>query len=386
MVIKNTQLKPKFFWVGPMIPSAYLNTWMAASPAAMKWQKHLVEVLVKEGTDLEWLYYRPDPYWPKGRLLPWLKKLVPDINCHNRQIPFVNLPGYRNLSLKINFRKILQNIIDTRDARPLIIITYNVPKWVEDAFSDKSIRSQFICIYLIADHAAPKGADGYSFLSYDFYQRYIHSDNKHHLDGALYPQANKPFLPKLHEEKKKTIFLYSGSLGKWGGAKLLLDAMTLIKRDDFELWISGFGDKIELKKSSIKDKRIKYFGMLNNDQLHDVYQKANVFLNPRPVNIPGNIPGTENNFPSKIFEYLSWKKPIISTWTKGLSPEYRKILHIAEDNPLAFSSAIINHIGIEYEDMSKHEKWFKEKTWKKQATNLLKFIEKVCHSTSRLKN
>ena len=162
--------------------------------------------------------------------------------------------------------------------------------------------------------------------------------------------------------------------------------MTLIKRDDFELWISGFGDKIELKKSSIKDKRIKYFGMLNNDQLHDVYQKANVFLNPRPVNIPGNIPGTENNFPSKIFEYLSWKKPIISTWTKGLSPEYRKILHIAEDNPLAFSSAIINHIGIEYEDMSKHEKWFKEKTWKKQAINLLKFIEKVCHSTSRLKN
>ena len=76
------------------------------------------------------------------------------------------------------------------------------------------------------------------------------------------------------------------------------------------------------------------------------------------------------------------KKPIISTWTKSLSPEYREILHIAEDNPLAFSSAMISYIGIEQEDMNKHEKWFKEKTWKKQAIRLLGFLEKIRHSVT----
>ena len=89
------------------------------------------------------------------------------------------------------------------------------------------------------------------------------------------------------------------------------------------------------------------------------------------------MPGTENNFPSKILDYLAWRKPIISTWTKGLSPEYREVLHITEDNPLAFSSAMTSYIGIEQEDTNKHEKWFKEKTWKKQAISLLIFLEKI---------
>ena len=380
MITENLQLKPKFFWVGPMIPSAYLNTWTAASPAAMKWQKHLVDALVKEGADLEWLYYRPDPYWPKGRLLPWQKLLIPDIIYKNRQISYVNLPIYRNLSIKNSFRKILKDIIKSRDARPLIVISYNAPSWMEDIFSDHNIRSQFICTYLIADNVAPKGADGYAFLSYDSFQRYLFSNKKIHLDGAVYPKVKRPLLQKTTDPKRKTIFLYSGSLGKWGGVKILLDSMTLIKRNDFELWISGFGYSTDFKKSLLKDKRIKFLGLLSDDQLHDAYQAANVFLNPRPVNMPGN----ENNFPSKIFDYLAWKKPIISTLTKSLSPEYREILHITEDNPFAFSSAMSSYIGIEQEDMNKHEKWFKEKTWKKQAISLLSFLEKICHSTNRL--
>ena len=384
MVIENLQLKPRFFWVGPMIPSKHLNTWTSASPAAMKWQRHLVDALVKEGADLEWLYYRPDSYWPKGRLFPWQESLILDINYNNRQIPYVNLPGYRSLSIKNNFCKLLKNIMDSRDARPLIVISYNAPIWIEDAFSDHNIRSQFIYIYVIgdhiADHAIPKGADGYAFLSYDFFQRYIYSNKKLHLDGAVYPKVKRPFLQKSTEVKRKTIFLYSGSLGKWGGTKILLDAMTLIKRDDFELWISGFGHTAAFKKSLPKDKRIKYLGLLTDDQLHDAYQTANVFLNP----IPADMLGTENNFPSKIFDYLAWRKPIISTWTKGLSPEYREVLHITENNPLAFSSAMTSYIVIEQEDTNKHEKWFKEKTWKKQAISLLSFLEKICHSTSRL--
>lgn len=381
MVIENLQLKPRFFWVGPMIPSKYLNTWTSASPAAIKWQKHLVGALVKEGADLEWLYYRPDSYWPKGRLLPWREFLNSSSTYSNRQIPYVNLIGYRSLSIKNNFRKLLKNIMDSRDARPLIVISYNAPSWIEDVFSDHNIRSQFICIYLIADHVAPEGADGYVFLSYDFFQRYKHNNKKLHLDGAAYPKVKRSFSKKSIEVKRKTIFLYSGSLGKWGGTKMLLDAMTLIKQDDFELWISGFGDTSAFSKSlPQQDKRIKYLGLLSENELHDMYEQADVFLNPRPVNMPGN----ENNFPSKLLNYLSWNKPIISTWTKSLSPEYKEILHITEDNPRAFSSAMKSYIGIEQDDKNKYEEWLKEKTWKKKAISLMSFVEKICHSNSRL--
>ena len=118
MIIKSSQLKPKLIWVGPMIPSVHLNTWKGASPAAMKWQRHLLDALVKEGVDLELLYYRPNQYWPKGKLLPWQETMQPDITYNNRQIPYVNLPGYRNLSKKNNFRKMLRSIIRERDGQP----------------------------------------------------------------------------------------------------------------------------------------------------------------------------------------------------------------------------------------------------------------------------
>jgi hypothetical protein len=75
MRLKNLKFKPKIFWIGPLIPPYCFKDWLAASPAAMKWQKHLVEALVEKGIDAEWLYYRPDPYWPIGRLLPSISKI-----------------------------------------------------------------------------------------------------------------------------------------------------------------------------------------------------------------------------------------------------------------------------------------------------------------------
>ena len=45
------KIKPKIFWVGPFVPSTYLKHWLAASPAAMKWQKHLFDALVNKNAD-----------------------------------------------------------------------------------------------------------------------------------------------------------------------------------------------------------------------------------------------------------------------------------------------------------------------------------------------
>jgi len=368
--MNNSELK--LIWIGPLVPSKYLKNWRAVSPAAVKWQKNLLKGLIKNNVDLEWIYYRPDAYWPKGRLFPWTVSLKNDLNYAVNQIKYVNLPGYRNLSIKKNLSKILKKINIKKNQSPAII-SYNAPIWMKHIFSDCKVRSKFNCIYLVADEKAPKGADGYIFLSYDFYQRYNCNNLKLHLDGAIYPKVKDSLLNKKFKSKKKTIFFYSGSLGKWGGAKILLDAMNLIKRDDFELWISGFGDENFFKKAAQKDVRIKYLGLLTDNNLQNAYKKANIFLNPRPFAIAGN----ENNFPSKLFDYLAWKKPIISTWTKGLSPEYRKILNVVEDSPIAFARAMIKYIGVKQRYINRHHNWFKKKTWDNQAIKIINFLNEI---------
>ena len=166
---------------------------------------------------------------------------------------------------------------------------------------------------------------------------------------------------------------------KWGGVKLLLESIKLIKSNDFELWISGPGDPKLIKLKSNKDKRIKFLGLLTDNQLKLSYQKASVFLNPRPINMPGN----ELNFPSKLFDYLAWKKPIISTWTKSLSPEYKNILHISKDNPKAFAEAMISYINKKQMRFKIDENFIKKKNWKNQAERLIFFLNKIVKNNNK---
>jgi glycosyltransferase involved in cell wall biosynthesis len=197
--------------------------------------------------------------------------------------------------------------------------------------------------------------------------------NKLHLDGAIYPNKKNYNLKKKSKKNNKTIFFYSGSMHKWGGVKLLIDTMKYIKRNDFELWISGPGDSKLVKKASIIDNRIKFLGLLTDDQLKSLYQKADIFLNPRPIKMPGN----EFNFPSKLFDYLAWNKPIISTFTKSLSPEYKNVLYIIKDNPKAFAKAMSSFIIKKKFNRKLDPSFLKNKSWKKQAQRLIFFINKI---------
>ena len=132
--------------------------------------------------------------------------------------------------------------------------------------------------------------------------------------------------------------------------------------------------KIYLFSNSLKnDKRIKFFGLLTSKQLQNAYKKADIFLNPRPVEMFVN----DISFPSKLFDYLSWNKPIISTCTKSLDPIYKKILHIVEDNPASIALAMRSYLeGKKYYKI-KNKKWILNKNWNNEANKLKNFLKKV---------
>lgn len=358
--------KFKLIWFGPMVPQKYLKNWRSTSPAAVKWQKHLLNALVKNKVDIEMVYYRAESYWPKGKLFPSNEFLKNDFKYKSKQIKYINFPGFRNLSIRYSVNKILKKIC-YKNYEFQVIISYNAPSWMEILLRKEKIRSKFKCIYIVADTKIPKGADGYIFLSYYLFNKYKFI-NKLHLDGAIYPKKESK-LKKI--SFNKTIFLYSGSFGKWAGLKLLLDSINLIKEEKFELWITGRGKDEFIKKASRKDHRIKYLGFLSENQIQKIYSRADVFINTRLPKMPEN----NFNFPSKLFDYLAWNKPIISTWTKSLSPEYKNLLDIVEDDPLSIARAIQKY--------TKKKSYFKKnknllrKKWYYEGKKLINFLNEV---------
>ena len=373
MKIKYNSIKPKIIWIGPYIPIKSTTSWIAASPAASKWQKHLLESLVQENIDVEWIYYRPDSYWPKGRLFPSKEYISSDISFNSIQIDYLNFFGLRNFTIKFFLKKILEKLkSQSNKSDPLILISYNGPKWIKDIFSDIEISSKFKKIYVVADNELDDNADGYVFLSYDYFKKFKTKKHKLHLDGGIYHNnKNKIIKKKIFKDKK--IFLYSGSFHRWGDANMLLETIKYIKNQNFEIWFSGPGNAKNFELAAKKDFRIKYLGLVSDKMLLKLYQEADVFLNPRPKNMYGN----QFNFPSKLLDYLAWNKPIISTWSNSLSPFYKKILHITNDDPKHFALAMKKYLDKKKTFKIKNKNLTFNKSWKNESKKLISFIKKL---------
>lgn len=128
----------------------------------------------------------------------------------------------------------------------------------------------------------------------------------------------------LEEEivNKKNFGLYAGSLSSTHrNVKFILDFFLLFcKNYDFDFYLIGDAksdnefDKYEKESKG----RIKYLGRKNKFEVEELEKNAS-FL----VNLGNNNP---NLVPSKIFEYFSFKKPIISTYSIDNEPsiEYLK--------------------------------------------------------------
>lgn len=135
-------------------------------------------------------------------------------------------------------------------------------------------------------------------------------------------QKTLPGLIKLdqvinkHKSGINKNIIFSGSLGYTTGLEVVLDAFS--KRSDYNLFITGrpynlsdseFNKLILSYTKSFNN--IKYLGLLNYDGYQEILNTCDIALSLRnPLDIEHQY-----NFPSKILEYLSNSKIVISSLT-----------------------------------------------------------------------
>lgn len=130
------------------------------------------------------------------------------------------------------------------------------------------------------------------------------------MEGGIDQAFFDSFSFNERENNSVVRFMYSGLLSKVTGVDILLDAMKQLADEEIELWISGKGDLESLVKTvAERDHRIKYLGHMEYSEYKKHLGQADVLVNPRNMSLPEN----QNNFPSKIMEYLAVGKPIVSS-------------------------------------------------------------------------
>ena len=97
--------------------------------------------------------------------------------------------------------------------------------------------------------------------------------------------------------------------------------------------------------------RIRDFGLVDEERLGQLVERATVLVNPRPPSFPSN----RLNFPSKILEYLGTGKPIASTRTLSFDSGYDDVLLFAADeSPGALAATIDRALALSPEERQAH--------------------------------
>lgn len=366
-------------WIGGIFDESTILKSKAVSPAANHWQKCLINGLEEQGLSVITLGHLYEPMFPKGRLRVKSSDATLDNSMRGELISYWNLPLIKDKLLTKSYINEL-NALCKKRGKPVAVLVYNAYSYCVDIglYAQKCLGISTVCIVadgLEKDIQLAKLSNGVVFLSWGAYQK-SSQHSKLHLDGGIEKINWSEYLISETTKNRNLKILYTGGTSAHGGIDFLLHSFSNVRYQNIELWICGKGSFRQLEQLSQQDSRIKCFGLVSEKRLEELYQQADVFVNPRPSSLDIN----KFNFPSKIFQYLSYGKPIISTWTDGLSPDYRDLLIVIDElNTLSLNQAIediIQWSDVDKQNLKNKIKKFvqEKKLWKNQARKMYDWL------------
>jgi glycosyltransferase involved in cell wall biosynthesis len=336
----------RIVWVGPLQGEQSLLHGTAPHPATMRWQRTYIGGLRDAGVRTHWIGHDPHRTWPWGPLYAAGGQAAIDVDAS--VVPYVNAPLVRTRSLSLGYERRVVDAVRSIDAKCLV--TYNVGPWIATAAAAVSRHGvPWIPIVLDFDdpardgwesfRAATTGAAGVAFVSHWAFE-HAPSPRRFLLPPAIVPRRPAAVMPAAAQ---RTI-LYAGARSRAGGVDRLIAAMPLLRTPGVRLVMTGQGKGYDrdIARMTAESDRVEDLGMVPQGELERLALSADVLVNPRPV----RTDDSRMNFPSKVLDYLSYGRPIVSTRAPGLGPAFDDLLVFSEgDEPRQLAEAIDGVLG-----------------------------------------
>jgi glycosyltransferase involved in cell wall biosynthesis len=174
--------------------------------------------------------------------------------------------------------------------------------------------------------------------------------------------------------------LYSGLLSEVTGVDLLIKLIEIFnfkKYKNVNFFITGKGpleDKV--RDIAYNNDNIKYCGFLSRQKYLTYLKESNILLNPRNMRLDQN----QNNFPSKIIEYIASGRIIVSTKFSGHKSFTENIILVDTDVQkikAALEKSIDNYSELYMSFFQKNREKAKNYYWKEQSNKLYDFMVNI---------
>jgi glycosyltransferase involved in cell wall biosynthesis len=372
-------------WVGNVFTAEAVERYRGIAASSNYWRKGLLGGLQAADVNFRVLGHRNEQAWPKGMLFPNDEASM-EPAFPSTLVKWINLPGVRYPLLARAHVRAYKKMVK-QHGLPLAVLTYNPYPWhVPLAHYAQQHGVKWVSITLDYDHvdggwsqyeSEVGAADGHVFLSHWAYQECPCPAPKLHLDGGFEEWFGDTEAKAEEVPKQKRTCLYSGKYTNYGGYELLLDTIRSLEGSNIVFQLTGKASAAVVTQLKSFGDRVEYYGFVDDAKLHELTLNADVLFNPRPSHYIENRVA----FPSKLVRYLAYAKPIVSTWTDGLAPEYRDLLIVPEEETgSSLGQAVLQ--AADYNDAEKaalasrvRDFLMANKSWRKQAERLRDWLE-----------
>lgn len=395
----------RVIFLGYAVDTLEVEQFSGISIAGNKMQVNILRELDKvKDIDLHIITIRPVASFPHDKKLYYKKKIeYLDGHIMMQAIPFWNLPVIKQFSQCKNVYKQLKKEMKRGDIQNTIILSFNMFPQVGIPTVEVMKKYRVNAVSLLADLPIDDKINRRGFnkwlrekfdaetkksismlknvivLNRNAVKQFAPDADYIVIDGGIDSSMLEKKEPDFNSVKKIKNIVYGGSLNQYSGILTLAKAMKYIPNKDIFLDIYGSGEgEDEIKKLADSDRRIRFWGRVDNETMLQKQQEAYLLANPRPVNDSISMV----TFPSKIFEYMLSGTPIVSTRLSGFTEEYNdKMFFFYDETEEGLANAIINILKKNSEELvecAKRAYQFvcHERSWKKQVEKINQYLHK----------
>lgn len=249
----------------------------------------------------------------------------------------------RKVSNVFSFRKYARRIFQTQDVEAIICDAINLGASATAHWCARKYNVPIIAIVTDVPEIMSKGNMN-ALMKYDarLMKRYdgyvlLTKPMEKIVNVSKCPQiimegssvVNSPL--NVIKDNNPKICLYTGSICKDIGLEQLIEAFSSERISNAELQIYGNGPWVNDLEDLISNiNKIKYCGVLTNEEIMKRQAQADLLINPRP----SNIHYAKYSFPSKLIEYLGTGTAVLSTKLPGIPEDYEPYLYWIEDESI----------------------------------------------------
>lgn len=382
------------------------NSKEKASIAPVNYETMLAKGLVENGAEVEVLSVPAIAAYPHSiykRI--YAKHEVIENQIQVQWVPFINIQGLKQSTIKSNTEKLLKKWLkDNKAIKNKVVLMYSI----YPPYSEPAIRlcKKYGCHISAVITDLPEYM--YSWKNMKGIRGiYAKKLSQQMLDlqdacnsyvlftksmAARMKIENKPYIvsegfsdvsifngiSKVEKYEKKTI-VYGGNLSKLYGIRNLVNGFMLTDVDA-ELHLYGAGrDSLYIEECSKKDKRIKFMGRVERKVLLEALKKAHLLV----VNKPTDDDYSNYSFSSKILEYMASGTPVLTTRVGGMPVDYYDYFYFIEDESVEGIAESIYRVfsltknDLERKGLSAKQFAKDEKNYKFMTEKIIKFLQTI---------